>query len=508
MDPVSFFTILVWLAFAKGAVILAEDAAYAVRGKQSPRQRERAAHQAAERAAVAAGQPTPPPPGGAWGRAKAAVGGYLAGVAEDATAKARARKRRAQARRDGNRAIDGIFLDFEDEAGFYSDCDVCGWSSRRFRVEANALAAGREHTRAEHPEHFQHRPEIDDRPDPGTAGSPGTTGSDGEAGPQPAESRPRLRVIPGGARDDHAPQGARPDQDQQVAGGSGWDCSACGAGADGYASDELAWAAFEQHACRPADTVPAPAATLQDKQRARVLFGRCTHPSLTCDRLPFSGFSEMCLQHDVEVTGRCVFIKDSVSIDAVRCTARVLPGRIHCPEHDAVVRRLADPGPAPATDHEAACPTPQPSATDDDLMALAEATHDPGAGTPAGTGQQKNTTEGSTTVNLDATGPEEIRTAFSTAAATAGERAEEISGLAGVLAEAADRFEGLQMAPTTVEHMREASEAFQAAKALIDNAQESLQAALADFNAKDGHVADTVADTGGNLANQEVLVGG
>jgi uncharacterized protein YukE len=139
----------------------------------------------------------------------------------------------------------------------------------------------------------------------------------------------------------------------------------------------------------------------------------------------------------------------------------------------------------------------------DDLMNLAEATQTPATGNPADGGKER-----STTVNLDATGPEEIRAAFAQAADTAGEKAEEITGLAGVLAEAADRFETLQMATTTVEHMREASEAFQAAKALLDNAQESLQNALADFNSKDGHVADTVADAGGNLANQEVLVGG
>jgi len=111
------------------------------------------------------------------------------------------------------------------------------------------------------------------------------------------------------------------------------------------------------------------------------------------------------------------------------------------------------------------------------------------------------------TVNLDANGPEEIRAAFTQASADAGEKAEELGALAGVISEAADRFEGLEMAASTVEHMRDASEAIAAAKASLDNAQEHLDAALADFNAKDGQVADAAADAG-NLASREVLVGG
>jgi hypothetical protein len=111
------------------------------------------------------------------------------------------------------------------------------------------------------------------------------------------------------------------------------------------------------------------------------------------------------------------------------------------------------------------------------------------------------------TVNLDATGPDEIRAAFTQAGIDAGEKAEELGALAGVLSEAADRFEGLEMAASTVGHMRDASEAIAAAKAALDNAQEHLDAALSDFNAKDGAVADAAADAG-NLASREVLVGG
>lgn len=111
------------------------------------------------------------------------------------------------------------------------------------------------------------------------------------------------------------------------------------------------------------------------------------------------------------------------------------------------------------------------------------------------------------TVNLDATGPDEIRAAFTQAGIDAGEKAEELGALAGVLSEAADRFESLEMAASTVEYMRDASEAIAAAKSALDNAQEHLEAALSDFNAKDGAVADAAADAG-NLASREVLVGG
>jgi hypothetical protein len=108
-------------------------------------------------------------------------------------------------------------------------------------------------------------------------------------------------------------------------------------------------------------------------------------------------------------------------------------------------------------------------------------------------------------VNLEATGPDEIRAAFVTAIDTAGERSEEVAGIAGVLTEAADRYESLEMAASTVEHLRDAAEQFAAAKATLDFAQEELQAALADFNSKDGVVSEAVDDAG-NLASKDVLV--
>ncbi|MFI7074909.1 hypothetical protein [Micromonospora sediminicola] len=107
---------------------------------------------------------------------------------------------------------------------------------------------------------------------------------------------------------------------------------------------------------------------------------------------------------------------------------------------------------------------------------------------------------------LDASGPEEIRAAFTAAIATAGERVDEIGGIAGVLGEAADRYEALQMQVSTVEHLRDAGRACGTAQAAVATATEQLRAALADFNNHDGQVADAVADVG-TLASKEILMG-
>lgn len=55
---------------------------------------------------------------------------------------------------------------------------------------------------------------------------------------------------------------------------------------------------------------------------------------------------------------------------------------------------------------------------------------------------------------VEASGPEQIRAAFSQAVAATGERAEEVGGVAGILGDAADRYEALQMQPSTVERLR------------------------------------------------------
>ncbi|WP_430787043.1 hypothetical protein [Actinoplanes sp. G11-F43] len=97
---------------------------------------------------------------------------------------------------------------------------------------------------------------------------------------------------------------------------------------------------------------------------------------------------------------------------------------------------------------------------------------------------------------LDAAGPEQIRAAFTTAVDTADAHAGELGGLAGVLDAAADRYEGLRMTASTLEHLRDAATGLAAAAAAVGTGQQQLQAAAADFDARDGQVAQAVADAG------------
>jgi hypothetical protein len=526
-----FFDILIWMAVAKMAVVLLEDSAYAVRGKQSPRQRERAQHRAAE----AAGQPTAKPSGG-WGRTKAAVGGYLAGVVEDATAGARARKRRAQARRRGAQAVDGVFVDLNpDEDAFYGDCDLCGWSSRPFRIEANALAAGRDHTRTEHPEAFHPDPVDEPEQDGGSAqpstdaGTPdqGQQQPQGEQGEQAPEAggRPQLRVIPGGRQDDEQP-GAQPSQAQPAPQQPAAQQPAPQQPAPQQPAPQQP--APQQPAAapqRPRDEDTGPK-TPEDWEREREAIrqsaiallqaqGRCIQPDPNSNR-----FCGQPVDDDVEGALRCRYhemqhLMQELAEGAWCFQPGPGPGGLcgqpadrrggSCPEHQNQVNHL------PAT-HGWECPncgTRRSGFVDEQDARTDAATHScpaadntqTGAGNPAGARSMKEIT-----VNLDATGPEEIRAAFTGAAEETGTKGEEITGLAGVLVEAADRFEQLQMAGSTVDLMREAAESLKAASGSLQEANEHLEAALADFNSKDGHVADTAADVG-NLADKDVLVG-
>jgi hypothetical protein len=103
---------------------------------------------------------------------------------------------------------------------------------------------------------------------------------------------------------------------------------------------------------------------------------------------------------------------------------------------------------------------------------------------------------------LDASGAEQIRDAFTTAVDTTGEHAGEVTDLADALAEAADWYEGLGMTASTVARLRDAAASTAAAQASLGTAGEHLQAALGDFNARDGQVAEAVAEAG-NLMRPE-----
>ncbi|MFY1599524.1 hypothetical protein [Micromonospora sp. WMMD737] len=436
-----FFDILVYLAVAKIAVLLLEDASYAVRGKQSPRRQARARQQATAGGKTAGdGKSTDGGAGAAGGRSGgtvAAADGYLAGLIEDATERARARRRRALARKRGAQAVDGVVVDVDDDGRWYADCDLCGWASRPYRIEANAQGAGREHTRTVHPEQYSGQPEARDTD---SAESAATVDDVVEQGPR----RPALRVIPGGAQDAPDPAPVVP-------------AAAAGepAGGDGGQESPPGVVHTDQHPycltpCGPTCTAPRP------RPRFGWRCGRCGERS--------EGFASFEAAEEASVGHRCA--TDSAG--------------------DANTASDAD---TTSTGGDAGDEQHHPAV-------------DPAAGTSSTTERLRELT-----VNLEATGPEEIRAAFTTAAESAGEQAEQIGGIAGVLTEAADRYEGLDMAASTVGHLRDAAEQFAAAHAALNSAQEELQAALGDFNSKDGQVADVVADAGGNVASKEVLVG-
>lgn len=503
-----FFDILVYLAVAKIAVLLVEDAAYAVRGKTSPRRQARARHQAAGRQTDGTAGTA-----GRAGGVVAAADGYLAGLIEDATDRARARRRRAVARKRGAQAVDGVVTDVDEAGRWYADCDLCGWSSRPYRIEANAQGAGREHTLTEHPDQYTGPAEVDQADE---------VAADSAAGGEQPLGRPALRVIPGGAQDAQDVQGD-PDPEGpssvvhtddhpyclQPCGPTctaprpqprfGWRCGVCGQRGESFTSMPAAQAAGSQHTCPPQpaaepvaddsppdDEVFGPPSQAEVEQIRSELFGKCahreraTHEGLSdtwCDAYVDEDTGPYCVEH------RNVYATGAAGECAHREVREGLPDR-WCDNLTA--------GPdSPFCDaHE--------TSGDD-----AGSVHHPTAIPAAGITEYLR----ELTVNLEATGPEEIRAAFTQAAEAAGERAEEVAGVAGVLTEAADRYEGLEMAASTISHLRDAAEQFAAAQAALTSAQEELQAAQADFDAKDGAVAEVVADAGGNVASKEVLVG-
>ncbi|MFI2667574.1 hypothetical protein [Micromonospora carbonacea] len=109
-------------------------------------------------------------------------------------------------------------------------------------------------------------------------------------------------------------------------------------------------------------------------------------------------------------------------------------------------------------------------------------------------------------MNLDATGPEEIRAAFTAAIVAAEDQVDEIGSIAGVFSDAADRYEALEMQASTVEHLRDAGRACGTAQAAVATAAAQLRTALVDFGTHDGAVAEVVAEAGA-LASKEILMG-
>ncbi|KXK59803.1 hypothetical protein AWW66_22275 [Micromonospora rosaria] len=435
-----FFDILVWLAVAKIAVLMLEDASYAVRGKQSPRRLARERHRAQEQKASGDGGSGKAPAGRSGGSAWSAADGYVAGLIEDATAASRARRRRAAARKRGAQAVDGVFVDVAEDSHFYADCDVCGWHSRPYRIEANARGAGREHTRTEHPDQYSGGEDQEVTQDNETTDGPEAV----PPGPDPvATGRPTLRVIPGGAEDQGQAQVA-----PVVTAPASQPAQQPGPVSSVVHTDQHPYCVTP---CSPQCTAPAP----------RPLY-----------------------------IWRCSLCGSARGGHATEAEARTDAAQHVCPTPN---------GDQATAGTDTAVKTEQPT--------TATAAADSPTSTKPSSTLPNTLKEMFMSMNLEATGPEEIRAAFTTAAEAAGERSEEVGGVAGVLTEAADRYEGLDMAASTVGHLRDAAEQFAAAQAALTSAQEELQAALADFNAKDGQVAEAVADAGGNVASKEVLVG-
>jgi hypothetical protein len=99
-------------------------------------------------------------------------------------------------------------------------------------------------------------------------------------------------------------------------------------------------------------------------------------------------------------------------------------------------------------------------------------------------------------VIIDATGGDQIRDAFTTAADSVQDSAGEVADLAGTLTEAAEQYAGQNLAASTVGHRHDAAGSVGAAQHSLETAGEQLQAALDDFNNRDGRVADAVTEAG------------
>ena len=100
----------------------------------------------------------------------------------------------------------------------------------------------------------------------------------------------------------------------------------------------------------------------------------------------------------------------------------------------------------------------------------------------------------------DEAGPEQIRAGFAAALTAVEDRAGQLASLSGPLAEAISWYAYLRMAATTVEQLREAAGCLVTAQRHLGTTSEHLSAALADFDNRDGRVADAVTATG-NLMN-------
>lgn len=395
--------LIIILALAKCTVMLFEDAAYAVRGKRSPRLEQRAGQ-----AHV-----------GGMRRSADAAGGYFAGLVEDGVAAARSSRRRRQARKRGKKAVDGVFVDLADDDHWYADCDVCGWSSRPFRIEENAKAAGAEHTRIAHPD-----TDIDKEDTPQEPPAEPATGEVEAAG------RQRFKLIPGGA----------------------------------------------------GNAEPAPAPVKQAlRPTESVVHNDCTY-CLGCPKCAPRTWAWRC---DCDARGGDYPTEQEAKAAAAAHKCQLPKASTDRPDQEDTVQP-----------HE---PVSDGAAADAPTSVIS----DPAGGTDPPSANSKK----EKLLNLEATGPDEIRAAFDAAHDTLTGYAEEMGAVVSALTEGADRYESLKMAGSTIAILRDVIDSLNSVESDLGEAAEQMTAAKADFDASDGQVADTVADTGGNVASEEILVG-
>lgn len=215
-----FFDAIAWIIIANIAVYLAEDLSSAIRGKRSPRRQARDERRKE-------GVTTPAD------RSRSAIGGYLSGLLEDATVAAKKSRRVRAAKRQGKKAIGGVFVDFDhDTSRYYADCDICGWVSQPYRIEENAKNVGAEHAKIH-----------DSSEDPEDASE--------DSGWVP-------RVIDGGKEEPGFPKmmdpvihdddtyKLKPSNDMNL---FGWVCNKCGEGQENYTSRQAAELEANSHTC-------------------------------------------------------------------------------------------------------------------------------------------------------------------------------------------------------------------------------------------------------------------
>lgn len=280
------FDALAWMIIAKIFVYLVEDLGFMVKGKHSPRRQARDARR---------NDPTATP----RGRLENAIGGYVAGLVEDATVAAKKSRRRRAAKKHGRKSVGGIFTDFDHNDGhYYADCDICGWISRPYRIEENAQQAGAEHAKTHKDDVIE---DLEENPEPwipriipGGEGQPEEIPEAPDVKPDPTINDNTYK-IPNSKKDDFR-----------------WACGRCGKSGENYPTKDESRRAANGHQCIPKEMPRPTSETL----------GKCLWPT----HLNTSG-----------ICGKP--IHDGSQVSAVQG----FPGNVYCTYHTFVSQQKPQP---------------------------------------------------------------------------------------------------------------------------------------------------------------------